>query len=471
MKFNATVITTALLAALVGGTVLARWCGGLQSVKVAPRLPGADNRPPPGSRVEKPPRNPGRLIPGPGRPTDLEGLWPQFRGPDRTAIAGATDPPLARSWPEGGPEVLWRVAVGEGHAGAAIHKGRVFVVDYDRKEWEDAIRCLSLADGKEIWRYTYSVLIKRNHGMSRTIAALTDEYLVAMSPKCRVTCLRTDTGQKVWSMDLVRQFGTIVPGWYTGQCPLIDGDRAIIAPGGDPARGGPLMMAVELASGKILWQTPNPDFWKMTESSIMVAEFGGIRQYVYCTQGGVVSVAADDGRLLWRLPQWRIKTANAPSPVVIAPDRLFFTGSYKAGSLLARVRSEGGRFAVEEVFRLTEKVFSCVQQTPILYDGYLYGVIKDGQLACLDLAGQVVWTSGAKARFGLGPFILVDGLLFAVGGQSGELVMAEANPQGYKELGRAKILGGHDAWGPMAYADGRLIFRDLTEMVCVKVSR
>ena len=470
MKFNPTVIITALLASLVAGTVLARWSGGPQSVKVTQRLPGADMRPPPGSLVEKPPENPGKLIPGDGRPADQAGLWPQFRGPDRTAVARAGSP-LARSWPEGGPEVLWRVAVGEGHAGAAIHKGRVFVVDYDRQEWEDAIRCLSLADGREIWRWTYSVLIKRNHGMSRTIAAVTDEYLVAMGPKCQVTCLRTDTGQKVWSMDLVRQFGTIVPGWYTGQCPLIDGDVAIIAPGGDPAKDGPLMMAVELATGKILWRTPNPDFRKMTESSIMVAEFGGVRQYVYCTHSGVVGVAADDGRVLWRLPQWNIKTANSPSPVVIAPDRLFFTGSYNAGSLLARVQGEGGSFAVEEVFRLTEKVFSCVQQTPILYQGHLYGVIKDGQLACLDLAGQVVWTSGAKARFGLGPFILVDGLLFAVGGQSGELVMAEAAPQGYKELGRAKILHGDDAWGPMAYADGCLIFRDLTEMVCVKVSQ
>jgi len=470
LKFSPTVITTTLLAALVAGTVLARWYDAPRSVQVAKRLPGADSRPPPDAVVVKPPANPGTLIPGSGTPAYLAGIWPQFRGPNRTAIA-PPGPAVARNWPEGGPQILWRVAVGEGHAGAAIHKGRVFVVDYDRDKREDAIRCLSLADGREIWRYTYSVLIKRNHGMSRTVAAVTDEYLVAMGPKCHVTCLRTDTGQRVWSMDLVREFGTIVPRWYTGQCPLIDGDVAIIAPGGDPAKGGPLIMAVELATGKALWQTANPDCWKMTESSVMVAEFGGLRQYVYCAHGGVVSVAADDGRVLWRYPEWNIKIANSPSPVVIAPDRLFFTGSYQAGCLMARVQHKGGAFAVEEMFRRTEKVFSCLQHTPILHEGHLYGVIENGQLACMDLNGHVAWTSGPRVKFGLGPYILVDGLLFVVSGQSGELVMVEAGPQGYKELGRAKILSGHDAWGPIAYADGRLIFRDLTEMVCVKVER
>lgn len=469
MKVRVLVILTPLVAAVAAGVVLARWYQMPREVTVAQRMPGTDNRPAPGTQSEQPQANPGTLIPGPGRAADMDGSWPQFRGPDRNGIAptGAT---VARSWPQSGPPVLWRIPVGEGHAGAAVHKGRLFIVDYDRDKREDAIRCLSLADRQEIWRYTYSVTVKRNHGMSRTIPAVTDDYLVAMGPKCHVTCLRTDTGEKVWGFDLVRQFGTTVPRWYTGQCPLIDGDVAIIAPGGDPAKDGPLLMAVELATGNILWQTPNPDHWTMTESSVMVCEFGGVRQYVYCSGGGVVSVAADDGRVLWKWPEWLIKIANSPSPVVISPDRLFFTGSYGAGSQMVRVMSEGGGFTPGQVFRLTPEVFSCEQQTPVLYQDHLYGITEKGQLACLDLAGELVWSSGAKVQFELGPFVLIDGVLFVVHGQSGELVMVEATSSGYKELGRAKILNGHDAWGPIAYADGCIIFRDLIEMVCVRVA-
>jgi outer membrane protein assembly factor BamB len=48
--------------------------------------------------------------------------------------------------------------------------------------------------------------------------------------------------------------------------------------------------------------------------------------------------------------------------------------------------------------------------------------------------------------------------------------MAEASPAGYRELARARVLSGHDAWAPMAFADGRLIVRDLTEMVCLDLT-
>ena len=74
--------------------------------------------------------------------------------------------------------------------------------------------------GKEIWRFSYPVAVKRNHGMSRTVPAVTDKYLVALGPKCHVSCLDPTTGKAYWLIDLVRQFGATVPPWYAGQCPL-----------------------------------------------------------------------------------------------------------------------------------------------------------------------------------------------------------------------------------------------------------
>ena len=71
-----------------------------------------------------------------------------------------------------------------------------------------------------------------------------------------------------WLLDLVRQFGASVPQWYAGQCPLIDGGRAILAPGGPDA----LLMAVECATGRVVWKTPNPHGWTMTHSSIVPME-------------------------------------------------------------------------------------------------------------------------------------------------------------------------------------------------------
>ena len=116
-------------------------------------------------------------------------------------------------------------------------------MDYDRDKKQDALRCLSLADGREIWRYAYPVSVKRNHGMSRTVPAVTDKLVVAMGPKCHVVCLDPATGELRWGLDLVRQYGTTVPPWYAGQCPLIDNGAVILAPGGKAA----LLLACDAA--------------------------------------------------------------------------------------------------------------------------------------------------------------------------------------------------------------------------------
>ena len=193
--------------------------------------------------------------------------------------------------------------------------------------------------------------------------------------------------------------------------------------------------------------------------------------YLYCTTEGVVGVSAKDGRILWRKPDWKIALATVPSPLVVGEDRVFLSGGYNSGSVMLRIKGEGDRIGTEEVFRLKYAVFGADQHTPILYDGHIYGITPPGELACLDLNGRRLWGSGAANRFGLGPFVLADGLLFVLNDQTGTLHMVEANPDGYRERARARLLDGPDAWGPMAVAAGRLILRDVTTMVCIELPK
>jgi len=399
-----------------------------------------------------------------GVPADLPGAWPRFRGANLDAISSDENVTLARSWPANGPKVLWSIDVGEGYAGAAVLAGRVYILDYDREKQADAIRCLSLADGKEIWRYSYTVKVKRNHGMSRTVPAVTDKYVVTMGPKCHVTSLDSVTGQFHWMLDLVKDFGAKVPEWYAGQCPLIDDEKAIIAVGGES-----LMMAVDCETGEIIWETPNLHSWLMTHSSVMSAEFAGERMYIYCASGGVVGISAKDGTILWEYPEWKIRVANVPSPVVVGDGLILLSGGYNAGSMMLQLIQENGTISAQPVFRLEPEVFGSEQHTPIFYNGYIYGVRPDKQLTCLDLDGNVVWTSTSAHRFGLGPYTIANGLIYVMN-DSGLLTLAEATPNGYVQLTEAKVLDGPDAWGAMAIVSGRLILRDMNRMICIDVT-
>ena len=291
--------------ALAGVAALVLWAGVGPARPLEARVPGLDRPKPAGEKADVRPLV-GKLTRGDGVAISLPGSWPRFRG-ERFDGIGEPGVPLARQWPATGPPVLWSIELGEGHAGAAVRDGRVFVLDYDRPAAADAVRCLSLADGREIWRFSYPVDVKRNHGMSRTVPAVSDKYLVALGPKCHVSCLDPASGKAYWLVDLVRQFGATVPPWYAGQCPLIDGDRAILATGGDA-----LLVALDCQTGRVVWKSPNPRRWTMTHSSIMPMEFAGRRMFVYCGKGGVAGVSADDGSILWDTTEWKISHRHRP---------------------------------------------------------------------------------------------------------------------------------------------------------------
>ena len=408
----------------------------------------------------------GELLLLDGVPADLPGAWPRFRGANFDAIS-TEKVALARTWSPDGPAVLWSIDVGEGYAGPAILAGRVYLLDYDRQKQADVIRCLSLEDGKDIWQYSYNVRVKRLHGMSRTVPAVTEKYVVTLGPKCHVTCLDSVTGEFRWMLNLVRDFNCTVPDWYAGQCPLIDDGKAIIAVGGDT-----LMMAVDCETGQILWQSPNPNKWVMTHSSVIPTEFMGTRMYVYCASGGVAGVSTEDGSILWENNEWKIRVANVATPVVVGDGLIFLSGGYNAGAMMLKLTRENNTISAQSLFKLDSDVFGSEQHSPIFYDGHIYGIRPDKHLTCLDLNGQVVWISPATHLFGprgLGPYMIADGKIYIMDDE-GVLTLAQATPVGYEQLAEATVLEGPEAWGPMALASGRLIVRDMNRMICLDVT-
>ncbi len=565
------------ILAVVGIAALALWLGMPLTEELKARVPGLDDAPPPRPvrATERPVQ--GQPIRSNGRPSQLAGSWPWFRGENLDGICD-DGIRLARRWPPGGPKKLWEIQLGEGFASAAISGGCVYVLDYvpdeeveqlrdlehrERVELADALsslsadtseeldrvlrklypveghtgadpprivsqeeydaikaavrslyaekpdkllatlryemaedhelppdlqrpslddvdrssdvmRCLSLDDGREIWRNGYRVMVSSNHGMSRTVPAVIGKYVISIGPRCHVACWDAETGEGYWLLDLVRDYGATVPPWYAGQCPLIDvkteRPQLVLAPAGKA-----LLMAVDYETGKVLWESDKPQGWEMTHASITPMDFGGRRMYVYPATGGVAGVAADDGSILWQTTDWTMDYATTPAPVILDGGRILLTSGYRSASVILQVRDRGGQFAVETFAHLTRRQFGGEQHTPVLFDGYLYAVRKnDKRLVCLDQAGNEVWNSGAEkfGKQGMAPYMIADGLIYVMS-DDGWLTMAEATPKGYRPLpgGKAQVIeDGHDSWGPMALVAGRLIVRDMTRMVCLDVA-
>lgn len=394
----------------------------------------------------------------PGEFTIAPGNWPGFRGPDGTNVV--TDGVrLRRDWSQP-PRVLWSVPLGNGYAAPAIRNGRVYVIDHDEASRMDVLRCFALSTGQELWRTGYSVTIRRNHGISRTIPAVDDRVVVSLGPKCHLMAADAQTGELLWKKDLVEEYGVTVPEWYAGQCPILENGRVIVATGGEA-----LMVAWDAMTGEEVWRTPNPRGWRKTHSTILPMNIGSTRVFLWAGSGGVAAVDAGTGRLLWDSTEWTVNTATVPTPVYCGEGRVFLSGGYNSGSMMVRVTLTG----MQTLFRLDARQFGSDQQTPIFYRGHLFGVRAPGELVCLDLSGREVWTAGRALRFGLGPYTIADGLIFAMD-DHGMLTVAEATHEGFNKLGQHRVLNGRESWGPMAFANGRLLVRDTTMMVALDVS-
>jgi outer membrane protein assembly factor BamB len=289
------------------------------------------------------------------------------------------------------------------------------------------------------------------------------------------------SGDFAWGRDLPATDGTTVPLWYAGQCPLIDGNTnavVVLAPCGPQAS----LIGVDLASGDVLWSAPNPGGWKMSHGSVAIMEVEGVRMYVYAALGGVLGVKADEpgrGALLWTSDAWK-PSVQSPTPLPLADGGVLLTAGYGAGGMLLQVAQDAASttgWAVRVVRPLDRRDFGSEQQTPILRDGIVYGVMPaDGGAARRELVamrpdGTRLWASGADDRFGLGPYLLVDGRRMLLLADDGVLTMADVGVGGYRRLARAKLLHSRDAWGPMAFVDGRLLLRDDRTLICVDLRK
>jgi outer membrane protein assembly factor BamB len=461
--------------------VLGWWLYGNQPYRVVERVPGMDNRP------KVIPRSDSVII---GEKFDSLGTfdqmapgdWPRFRGADFDNI-NKDNTPLKEKWDTSGPKIAWRATLGEGYSGPVVHNGRVYILDYNERKKFDVLRCFSLASGKELWRRWYYVELKRNHGYSRTIPAVTDKYVVTIGPRSHVMCVEPLTGKMLWSIDLEKQFGIpgtekgrITPDFYSGQCPVIDNDIAIIAPGGKA-----LMIGVNCATGKILWKTPNTDSLRMSHGSIMPMTFHNKRMYVYNAVGGVCGVSAeagDAGKLMWLTTEWSPAT-TAASPISLGNNEIAVFGSYGAGGARIKINYDGTSFsaAIVEQHKATEGI-SSDQQTPIIIGDYIWCLMPENagalkkQLVCFHRSDlkTPVWSSGKENRFGrgLGPYLVSGDKMYLLDDDA-NLYLFKIKDKSITQIDKRHIINGIEAWGPMAIAGNLLIMRDARNLVCLEI--
>ena len=378
----------------------------------------------------------------------VAGSWTDYRGPARDGIY--RERPLAASWPAGGPKLLWKQPVGEGHASFAVARGVAYTIEQRRQR--EVVAAYDVKTGREIWTNGWDTLFSERMGGDgpRATPTYAAGIVYALGAAGELRALRADTGVLVWRANILDDTGASNLQWAMSGSPLVVDGKVIVQPGG---RGGSVV-AYDQVRGTPLWKAlDDPGAYV----SPFVTTVAGRRQIVTWTGERVVGLGIEDGALLWSHRWTNDNKINVAQPVVVGPNRVFVSTGYSKGATLIEVTPSGAGFnatAVYQTPRMKNRLSSSV-----LLDGYLYG-LDEGILACLEAAtGRLAWKGG---RYGHGQMILAgDRLVLTTEG--GDLALVRATPAAFEELARVPGIEGR-TWNVPAIDDGILLVRNAQEM-------
>lgn len=400
--------------------------------------------------------------------------WNQYLGPDRNAtVTGAG---IAREWPEDGPPELWSFELGEGYGGASIYEGEVFILDREKGE-ADILRCLDLDTGEELWKYRYEAKGELSFPGSRAVPTVDEQYVWSVGPHGDFYCFEKASGTAVWNRNIKEDFEGKPTQWGVSQSPLIFGDLVIVAPEGELAG----VVAFNKFNGELAWKSRALKGYAYHVSPTL-ASYGGVDQVIMISPyqrddstkvNEVLGLDVLSGEVLWTYEGLKSFATISPA-TVIDNKRLFLTdcsynGAYGPVSVLIEITLEEDGFKVKELF-LTEEA-GCKMHPALVFEDHLYlnSNGRPNQMVCMNMEGELCWEDEEAPGFEMGGMIMVDGLIINQNGKNGDIHLIQASPDGYQELGKASFFteGKNQAWAPLAFAEGKLIIRDMEKMVCV----
>ena len=407
--------------------------------------------------------------------------WPQFLGPNRNSTSSQKN--LLRTWPENGPEVLWTVGVGIGFGGPVIKDSKVYLLDRD-DEVGDTLRCFDFSNGKEIWKFAYDAPGSVMFPGSRSVPAADGNRVYSCGPYGDLYCIDINTHKPVWNKNVWTDFGGgEIPRWAITQCPMVYNDLLIVASQAPDAG----VVAYDKLTGDVEWKTPSlgpvgyvsPAIVKIGEEDHVVmvtASDSGSGE-----MGNFVGMEPFTGEILWQYSDWECRIPVAPA-VDAGDNKVLVVGGYELGTVMIQVEKQAdGSYSVTELFKKED--FGGHTKPPILYNGYFYGQYgtnnrRDG-LVCMSMEGEIKWKTGRSPSFDKGSMILFEneGLILATNGNK-TLYLIEPDPSEFKPIASAELLTipegldtrfGTQNWAPLALADGKLLIRDQSRLMCVKV--
>ena len=380
--------------------------------------------------------------------------WAQWRGPGRDGFVAARSAPAA--WPEQ-LQRTWRVEVGEGYSSPVVAAGRVFV--HSRRDPEEIVSAVNLADGKVIWEQKYQAAFKKNQyavemakGPNSTPLVIGNR-LFTLGVTGVLTAWDTATGRNLWVRDFSASIDTSKMFCGTAASPLAVNGRVVVQVGSD-IHGGKIL-GLDPATGKTQWEWTGlgPGY-----ASPVVIEVAKQSQIVTLTQGSIIGIDAKDGKELWSMPfpdEWH---ENIATPLWTG-SHLIISGT-RQGTHAYTLAETNGKWQATEVWKNPE--VAMYMSSPVFGDGVIYAHSskKKGQLVALNAkTGAIRWATEGRAGEHASLLLTPTHVVFLTNGA--DLIVVKRGTPAFAEERRYEVAQSA-TWSMPVLLGSKILVRDAT---------
>jgi outer membrane protein assembly factor BamB len=402
--------------------------------------------------------------------------WPDWRGSNRDGVWRETG--IVKKFRSNPIKLKWSIPCGAGYSGPTVSQGKVYLTDrLEKPEETERVLCVNTNNGGIIWSYSYSCLYR---GLSypdgpRASVVISNGKAYSLGTMGHLFCLDANTGSVLWKHDLNREYSIRMPTWGIAATPLIFENKIILQIGGS---NGASVLALDKNTGKEIWRSMDDE---ISYSAPVIIRQAGKPVIVVWTAENLNGLDPGTGKVYWKIP-FRLGMGMGISTPVQYKDYLFVSSFY-SGSLLVKFGQE--TITAKKVWlrageneRKTDALH-CVINTPVIKDGYIYGIDSYGEMRCLRLDnGDRVWEdlSAVKKDRWANIHFIEHGQQTWMFNEHGELLITELSPKGLTIISRARLIDPTTgqlnrqrtgvAWSHPAFANRHVYARNDEKLVC-----
>ena len=389
--------------------------------------------------------------------------WTQWRGPGRDGFVSGKNAPTA--WPET-LKRSWRVDLGEGYSSPVVAGGRAFV--HTRRDPEEIVTGINLADGKVVWEQKYQAQFKKNQyavemakGPNATPLVIGNS-LFTLGVTGILNAWDTATGKLLWTRDFSKAIDTTKLFCGTAASPLLVDGRLVVQVGSDIHGGQILGLNPKTGATEWEWKGLGPGY-----ASPVVIEASGQRQIVTMTQGSILGIDAKDGKELWSVAfpdEWN---ENISTPLWTGT-HLIISGT-RQGTHAYTLANSGGKWQATEVWKNPE--VAMYMSSPVFGDGLIYGHSskKKGQFVAMDAkSGAVRWATEGREGEHASLLLTPQHVVFLTNG--GDLIVAKRGAPAFTVDRRYEVAEAA-TWAMPVLLGSNILVRDATGLMLLTAGK